>query len=377
MRRPYATAFLVAAALLFLCALGPKPTLLGHQVLYKPVYAWLMEFPIFGAIRVPARFAMPAMLALSVAGAIAFSRFATGRVGRPLLALLLVCGVVADGWVAYLPIVPLPDRWPTSRAEGFAAVLELPLGNVFDDIAAMYRTTDHGHPILNGASGFEPTHYFTLKTALEEHDPAALDGLPANAPVLVVVDRQKDASHQWTQFLESGSRITPLGGDERWEFFSAGSPPLPAPVCGGESVAIASAIDGKGPADLRVLTDRNPRTWWTTVHAQRIGDTLTLEIGRKARPCAVILSVGEFRKSYPRKLIVETSERGIDWKIVATERTAGLTMRGALSNPKTVPIAIGLTRSSARFVRLRIDESHPSVAWMVTDVEVRAEPAEE
>jgi hypothetical protein len=216
-----------------------------------------------------------------------------------------------------------------------------------------------------------------LKTALEEHDPAALDGLPANAPLLVVVDKRKDPSRRWEHFLESGPRITSLGGDDRWAFFSAGPPPPPAPVCDGEAVPIASAVDASGPAVLRVLTDRNPRTWWATVHAQRIGDTLTLELGHKARPCAVIVSVGEFRKSYPRKLIVETSENGADWKIVATERTAGLTMRGALAHPKTVPIMIGLTRAVARFVRLRIDESHPSVAWMVTDIEIRGEPAAE
>ena len=142
-------------------------------------------------------------------------------------------------------------------------------------------------------------------------------------------------------------------------------------------MAIASAVDGKGPAPLSVLTDRNPRTWWTTVHAQQVGDTLTLELGRKARPCAVVVSVGEYRRNYPRKLIVETSETGVDWTIVATERTAGLTMRGALRDPRTIPIEIALTRSTARFVRLRIDESHPTVPWLVTDVEVRAEPAEE
>jgi hypothetical protein len=367
----------IAAALLFLCALGPKPALFGHQILYKPVYAWLMELQVFGAIRAPARFAMPAMLALSVAGAVAFSRLSSDRTWRPAFTLLLMCGVVADSWVSNLPLVPLPDRWPATRADGFAAVLELPLGDVFDDIAAMYRTTDHRHPVLNGASGFEATHYFTLKSALEEHDPAALDGLPADAPVLVVVDRRKDPSGQWAQFLESGSRIRPLRTDRHWQFFSAGSPPPRAPVCGGDHVEIASAVDGKGPAPLRELTDRNPRTWWTTVHAQQVGDRLTLELGRKSRPCAVVVSVGEFRRSYPRKLIVETSETGVDWTIVATERTAGLTMRGALRDPRTVPIEIALTRSTARFVRLRIDESHPSVPWMVTDVEVRAEPAEE
>ena len=92
------------------------------------------------------------------------------------------------------------------------------------------------------------------------------------------------------------------------------------------------------------------------------------------RPCAAVLSVGEFRASYPRKLVVETSENGDDWHTVATERTAGLTMRGAFNDPKTVPILIGLAPSTARFVRLRIDESHPSIPWMVTDVAIRVEP---
>jgi hypothetical protein len=129
MRRAYARrsplAFYgIATALLFLCALGPKPTLFGHQILYKPVYAWLMELPVFGAIRAPARFAMPAMLALSVAGALAFSRLASVRAWRPAFTLMLMCGVVADSWVSNLPMAPLPDRWPASRADGFAAVLE-------------------------------------------------------------------------------------------------------------------------------------------------------------------------------------------------------------------------------------------------------------
>jgi len=46
---------------LALCSLGPKPTFMGHQFLYEPPYAWLMRFPIFDAIRVPARFGLPAI----------------------------------------------------------------------------------------------------------------------------------------------------------------------------------------------------------------------------------------------------------------------------------------------------------------------------
>jgi hypothetical protein len=98
---------------------------------------------------------------------------------------------------------------------------------------------------------------------------------------------------------------------------------------------------------------------------------LILDLGRKARPCAVIVSVGEIRNSYARKLSIDTSENGIAWNTVADERTAGLTMRAALEDPKTVSIVIGLAPSTGRLVRLRLGDSHPTVAWIVTDVAVR------
>src|SRR5262249_50376612 len=63
--------YMIAAAILFVCCLGPKPAIAGHQIFYEPVYRWLLELPFFGSVRVPARFAMPAMLALSVSGALA------------------------------------------------------------------------------------------------------------------------------------------------------------------------------------------------------------------------------------------------------------------------------------------------------------------
>lgn len=365
----------IATVILVLCSLGPKPTFAGHQFLYEPPYAWLLWFPVFDSIRVPARLGLLVVLTLAMTGALAFNRLRLTAMTRRQLAVALMIGIAADGWVKPMALPTVPDTWAPSRADGFAAVLELPLGELPDDMAATYRVITHGHPVLNGSSGFEPTHYFTLRMALAEHDPAALDGLPAGAPVLVVVDKRKDSKHEWERFLVTRPRISALGGDEHWEFFSAAPPPPAAVVCSGEPVPIASASATDGVASLSALTDRNPRTWWATVHAQQEGDMLTLDLGHSVRPCAVIASVGEFRASYPRKLVVETSENGDEWNTVATERTAGLTMRGALNDPKTVPIIIGLAPSTARFVRLRIDESHPSVPWTVTDVAIRVEPA--
>src|SRR5262249_10636191 len=120
--------YLLATLVMFLCSLGPRPSLMNHQILYEPPYAWLMRVPIFGSIRAPARFAMLTILCLSVAGALAFSRFSVEGIRRRVLAAALMTGILADGWIRVLALPALPAAWPSERAAGYAAVIELPLG---------------------------------------------------------------------------------------------------------------------------------------------------------------------------------------------------------------------------------------------------------
>jgi hypothetical protein len=370
-RRSVFAFYAIATLILALCSLGPKPTLAGHQFLYDPPYAWLMWFPVFDAIRVPARLGLAVVLTLAVTASLAFDRLRLRPAARRLLAVVVLIGIAADGWIKPIALAALPDAWAPSRADGFAAVLELPLGDVFDDTAAMYRAMTHRHPLVNGASGFEPTHYFTLRTALAEHDPSTFDGFPSGQRLLIVVDKAKDADRGWRGFLGSLPRVRPIADEDRWAFFSVEPQPV-ASVCAGTSIRIVALSTNDAPADLAALTDRNPTTWWETSHVQRPGDELILDLGTTAQPCAVTISVGEFRVSYPRQLSVETSVTGHEWTRVALERAAALTLRGALRDPKNVPLVIPLAASSGRFVRLRIDEPHPTIPWVVTDVTVMA-----
>ncbi len=373
-RRSAFAFYLLAAVAMFVCSLGPRPMLAGHQLLYEPPYAWLMRLPVFSSVRVPARFAMPAMLALSVSGALAFDRFNLRTRTRHALAVGLLAGIVADTWMTHLPLPPAPDFWPAARADGFVAVLELPLGDVGGDIAAMYRVTSHLHPVLNGNSGYYPPHYATLKMGLDERDPAIFDGFPTGGAVLAVIDRLDDVDHGWASFLSHSSLVKRLAPDDRREYFAVGpSPQTPSP-CSGDPLPIVAAADNRGPVDVTMLNDRNPETWWTTKGPQRAGDSLILDLGRTAQPCGLVVSVGRFRDCYPRQLIVETSADGLTWNTVATRRTAGLTLRAVLDDPKHVAVPIALLPSTGRFVRLRAGESHPKVPWVVTDVIATAIP---
>ena len=368
--------YTAAAVVLFVFSMGPKPAFLGHQFLYQPPYAWLMRISLFESIRVPARFGMLIMLALAAAGSIAFDRLrhrVRPAAGRMLVACVLI-GIAADGWSLPLALKPLPAVWSAARAEGFSAVLELPLGDIIEDLAATYRATDHGHLILNGSSGFEPPHYFPLRTALTERDPTALDWLPPTGPILVVVDTRGGAAAEWDRYLRADARVTPLAPDGHWAFYAFRPGPAAAMPCRAAVLPLSSIADDRAPVSMADLTDDDPRTRWFTPHPQRAGDSLLVDLGGVAQPCALTLALGEFRNSYARKLVVESSLDAAAWSIVATQRTAGLTIRAALDDPRQTAVRIPLALRPARFLRLRIDESHPEVPWQVTELQVVGNP---
>ena len=135
-----------------------------------------MHLPVFSTeIRAPARFAMLAILTLSVAGTLVFDRLRVSASARRLIVAALMIGVLADGWPREFPTPVLPDLLPAHRVDGFDAVLELPLGDA--DQSAMYRATVHQHAIVNGASGFLPSNYEALMGAARERDGSVLDAV--------------------------------------------------------------------------------------------------------------------------------------------------------------------------------------------------------
>jgi hypothetical protein len=368
---PFAFYVLLTAVLVVL-SLGPKPTFLGIPILYRAPYTWLMALPIFAdGVRVPARFAMLVVLALSVSGALAFNRLQASEWTRRVLLLAAGIGIVADGWMGTLPMPASPDMWPIPEGQRFAAVFELPMTG-FQQFIAMYRSTRHRHPTVDGQSGYIPPHYHILETAIRERDPGALDGVAASGPLLVVVDKRDDPDGQWSQFVKSDPRATPTGQDERWAFFNI--PQTPVTGCGGSALAISAVSDDRGTVALKKVTDGDRFTWWGSPEPQTKGDFFLLDLARPARPCEVALSLGPYLDGYPRALRVETSLDGTSWQTAFVGRGAGLALRGALEAPRSVPIRIPIASGPARFVRLTLLESTTEFPWMITEVAVSGAP---
>jgi hypothetical protein len=394
-RRKSALAFyLFACVFLFLCSLGPKPTYLGAQVLYEPPYAWLMRLPVFGsAIRAPARFAMPAILALSAAAAIGFARLTAGNRHLRRAAVVVACGaIVADTWMGGLPMVALRSNWSPAWAATASSVLELPLGTVMTDVAAMYRTTGHRLPVVNGYSGFSPPHYAVLRRALSEGDGTILPQVAATGPVLVAVDRRADRDRRLQDLAAGVPGARQLGLEGRWMFFQLPGTGQPGttlretaagPGCSGsiglaaiaESAAPegAAGVPNDGQAGVRKLIDGDEESAWISPGPQHAGHAITVTMAREARVCSLTLLLGGGPEVYPGAMAIELSRDGIQWESVFEGQTGGLAMAGALRDPVRSPITFEWDGRPARLLRIRLVASHVLYPWAMREIIVRGD----
>src|ERR671920_2299512 len=79
---------------------------------------------------------------------------------------------------------------------------ELPFGDIYVHIRAMYRSITHRMPVANGYAGYIPPTADVIEWALRRHDPSILTALRRGRPLYVVVDPSGDAE-SWTRFMEA------------------------------------------------------------------------------------------------------------------------------------------------------------------------------
>jgi hypothetical protein len=150
----------------FVLSLGPLVRVWGFVLTRHGPYDWLQHVvPGMGGMRTPSRFVLVAITGLSVLAGIG-ARLVLERIRpgvRTLAAVLLLVGVVADGWAVPIPIAHYSPRGrPEDRAVAEwlrdappGAVLHLPINNsAFQELHYQYATLLHGHPLVNGFSGW-------------------------------------------------------------------------------------------------------------------------------------------------------------------------------------------------------------------------------
>jgi len=368
-RSPFAF-YIIATIALMVLSLGPTPSFLGAQFLYRPPYAWLMELPLFAhGVRAPARFAMPAMLTLSAAAALAYAHLAVMTSRRQVILPLLVAGFIADTWITGLALPPVPGPLP-AVGNNVAAILSLPFGDAEQEAAAVYRALQTGRKSVNGMGGYDPLHYAILRLALTEGDDTALDVVAEHGPLLIAVDTAADLKRGWRAFVQRQVGIERIREDSQFMLFALpGRDPAPGGATGPRTPIVA-AWDDRGPLDLRPLVDDDPATGWYRPDVQFPGEMLVVDVGAVTPLVSVDMSLGRNGETYPRRLGIATSTDADHWTPIFSGQTGGRAYRAALGNPRDVRLTFSLAGTPARFVRLRIEERAATSPWFVSDLAV-------
>jgi hypothetical protein len=346
-----------------------------------------MLFPGFGdRLRVPARFVMMTILAVAIAAGIALIRLTASspRTVRVAMAVLVLAAITADSWMfTPMPSVPafveLPGRVPDS-----AAVLELPLGNVGHDIAAVFRSIAHGRHVVNGYSGYDPPHYRVLRPGLDERDDSVLTTLTKFAATVVIIARSDDPGGGLAAFVARHDGAVRLEGTGSHTMYLLSRPP-PGNNAGnvddvgrvesvertpGRSLPVRGATFNLGTFDLHAVTDGDPETVWATPKPQRGGEEILIELEETGSVSGVSLSTGPPLEGYPRSLAVATSIDGRSWEEAWTGGMAGPVVEGILRDPRAAEGRIAFAARPARFIRLRQLGAHPDSGWFIAELRV-------
>lgn len=378
-RRSLFAFYVLAAAVMFVFALGPLGHAFGREFFYMGPYAWLMHLPGGGALRVPARFATPMILCLAQAGALACARFWRGRASAPIIALI-AAAIAIDGWVPKLKTDPVPAPVDLSQAvrqlnavapgDGIH-VLELPIVDSYADTAAMLRATRHGLPLINGYSGYAPPHYPVLQRALNDRDPGVFRFLRDSVgDVIVFVDRTHDPGGQMVAYVSkvpSTIRVadTPQGTLFAVPWVTSGTfrDELPTPLRY-RSVVVEG---GAGTADL--LLDDDQKTAWRSAPTGGVPPVIRITFPRPVVIGVVQLTVRDVL-DYPQRIRVSaasSSDASPRNDVVWEGGLAHAALISAFDSPHRLQIDTS-GRQPADVWTLTLLSDDPSRSWAIAEL---------
>lgn len=402
-RRVYTTIAALAAVL----ALGVAPTAWGHPFLPTAPYRWLLHVvPGLDGLRVPARLAVVLTLGLAVLAGLGGS-WLVGRArpgARVPVVALFAAALVLEGHPGATVTQPLGllerhrddpiNEWLAKAPPG--AVLQLPFSDgtprtVVTDLAYQWAIAKHGHPIVNGYSGYgSPLARFLARQGSPLAELERTDELLSflrSIGVRYVVARNRppyrespgrparalEAIRAAAEQVAREDRVPSAVIFTLREASPEASPaPLSSETLAGEDTTIAVS---RGGDRVAALTDRNPDTRWLTGSPQTGTDWLRVRL-RAATAVSGIRLVMQQRSlgDYPRELRV----RGIDdagGEVTLFEGGALAALgRSLVSTPSRPAIALGWDARRLRTIEVTSTGRAACCGWSVHEVEVLAPP---
>jgi len=366
--RPLAATAAALAIAGFILSLGPE----GFRTIYAALHDNLFGFQ---AIRVPARFAVVAMLGVVLLGALGMRAvLAWLQRARPSLVTLapfvLIALIGAEYVNAPLPLAAAPPlttpvgQWLAHEPTP-GAVVHLPLGSDFENTPFMVQSLEHGRPIVNGYSGQRPAFFSALVDNLAAFPSAdalvALYDLDVRfvvspAPVAEagtgrspLVERARLADGVIYELQWTPDAVAALDEDV--------GPPPPSPGTipfeVGESAAYEVRWDGgamnlpAGTAVLRVVDGGGDRPWQFEATAETAAwiapffqaqDRFVTTADRELQPLEHVREIREGRRRLDRTYIFDREAQHVR---IGETRTAAMA-----ADALTLPLAAPGTRDA-------------------------------
>jgi len=366
-------------------ALGPRGWY-GHASLYE---ALATTVPGLGILRAPARaLYFSAVMAAVLGGcglAALLARLRT-LVGRAVVVTaLLGCAVVEAGWKP-LRLVPAP-----TRAGALAAALDaLPPGCAVADLptdfdrdgVALFRSTAHWRPLLNGRSGFFPVSSFVAAGFLNQFPSdrtlAYLRAAGACA-VILHLDHPQGAA-MFAATLRRALPVTTGRGEALVRVPPGPAEPADDPPLPRVAWRVLEPPDGAGTLlDGSLATRRS-----FAVAEGPAPERLTVDLGAPAALSGVDLELGAHFRSYLLSYRVEGSTDGTAWTTIAEEPFAVPPFASYRADPARVVQRLRFPPTRVRFLRVGPSRRPPTglavdvgfATWAAAELQVRGVPAE-
>ncbi len=365
--------YTLATIVMWLFALGPTGYLFGHRVLYKAPYSWLMMLPGFGTgFRVPARFAMLAVMTLSIAAAVAFSRLTRDRSMRTQLAMgaIVALAITADSWIDPLPLPPPPSRLEIpSVVPADAAFLELP-PDIAEDATAMYRSIEHRRPTVNGMSGHDAPHYTVLRFSLQEGRFEALKGYGGYGPIAIFLERNERGARMLPLVVQRAG-ATPIATTSTHEILLLPRTRLVARQLdlSRTVVPIHTMTASAAPELVSLMIDGDMGTAWLPPTAQDGTEQITLDLGQRSEVGGVVLATT--KTEFPREVTIELSLDHATWTPVWQGDATATAVATAIEDPRFLRMQFEFERTHTRYIRVRQTGQAP-IPWVVFEAQVLA-----
>jgi len=362
-------------------------------------YRLLLDvIPGFSGLRVPARFGVVVALALAVVagGGAAWVLRRLGRNAALAATTLIAAAMVLEGSAAPIRMEPFDVSQPGRRDVNEwlrigppGGVLELPIaedGATRFTLPYQFNTLIHGHPIVNGYSGYNSALQSLLGGAGSplKGDPgevaAAVSGLRTLGVRYVILHDVLFARWGGMDQDRLVGALAGLGGQVAgqrhqrgiWAWQLADAPPVqtlsdarlePIPV------TALSASASLAPGDLRFAFDGSLATHWSTGQPQAGGEWVRLAFAQPRDIAAIDVEMGSLHTgAYPRGLTIEAeAPDGIRQRLFEGSVVTRL-VEAIGRDSRTSRIRIELPSGQSRALWLRQTGKTDAVPWSIAEL---------